>query len=131
MDRVFLDTNVVFSAAYSEDADFQRLWQIPDIQLIVSTYVVEEALNNITRQDRLERLDRLLSGTEIIDAWEHVSLPDDVSLVDKDIPILQAAIAAQATHLITGDKRDFGLYFGHTISGVTVLLPATYLRNRL
>ena len=64
----------------------------------------------------MERLELLLIGVEIIEDWEHISLPDSMaSLRQKDIPIVQAAIAARATHLITGDKRDFGDYFGQVL----------------
>jgi hypothetical protein len=33
-----------------------------------------------------------------------VELPDVVELAEKDVPILQAALAAEASHLITGDR---------------------------
>ena len=45
----------------------------------------------------------------------------------KDRPILLAAIQAQATHLLTGDKRHFGSLYGQSISGVLILRPADYL----
>jgi uncharacterized protein len=48
----------------------------------------------------------------------------------KDAPILLAAIAARATHLITGDVRHFGPYFGKQIEGILVLSPADYLGRR-
>ena len=112
-DRLFIDTKVLFSAAHSENSDFQRLWQLPDVTLIISTYILDEVLRHIVEPRRLERLGRLLAGVEVIANWEHVSLPDNMaSLRQKDIPVMQAAIAAQATHLITGDRHDFGDYFG-------------------
>ncbi|HUL34808.1 MAG TPA: hypothetical protein VL128_13055 [Candidatus Eisenbacteria bacterium] len=49
---------------------------------------------------------------------------------EKDRPILAAAIAARAMHLITGDGRHFGAYFGKRVSGVVVMTPAEYLRRR-
>jgi len=42
-------------------------------------------------------------------------LPGGIALPEKDRPILLAAIEARATHLITGDKRLFGKYFGKRI----------------
>lgn len=45
----------------------------------------------------------------------------------KDRPILLVAIQAQATHLLTGDKRHFGSLYGQCISGVHILRPADYL----
>ena len=130
VNRLFLDTNVLFSAAYSEDSDFRRLWQLPDTTLIISTYVLEEVLRHIVEPRRLERLGRLLSEVEVIANWEHVSLPDSMaSLRQKDVPVVRAAIAAQATHLITGDRHDFGDYFGQTIEGVEIIQPAEYLKR--
>jgi uncharacterized protein len=55
------------------------------------------------------------------------ALPSDVQLPDKDFPILLAAIEARAIHLLTGDVRDFGRYFGKRIGGVLVLMPGEYL----
>lgn len=46
-----------------------------------------------------------------------------VPLKEKDIPILGGAIGLSCTHLLTGDKADFGPYFGETILGVYVLSP--------
>jgi hypothetical protein len=46
------------------------------------------------------------------------------------MPILLAAIASGATHLITGDLRDFKTLFGRKIGGVLVLRPRDYLERR-
>ena len=56
--------------------------------------------------------------------------PPGVDVPAKDRPILQAAIAAKATHLITGDVTHFGEYFGRQIGGVLILAPGDYLRDR-
>ena len=77
MDRVFLDANVLFSAAYSDDADFRRLWELPETELIVSTYVVNETVRNLPHQEQHDRLDQLLSDVLIVDEWEHIVLPDE------------------------------------------------------
>jgi len=37
---------------------------------------------------------------------------------------------ARSTHLITGDLRHFGPYFGKKLAGILVLSPADYLRLR-
>jgi len=52
----------------------------------------------------------------------------DIQLPEKDWPILAGASAARATHLITGDARDFGSFFSEVMMGILVLPPATYLR---
>lgn len=47
-----------------------------------------------------------------------------------DRPILLAAIAARATHLLTGDVKHFGRLFGRRVEGVVILTPGDYLRGR-
>ena len=128
MDRLFLDANVLFSAAYRSDAGVQRLWTAPNSELVTSDYAIEEATRNLADADQRERLDGLLESVEIVPA--RVLDPDlrgDVQLRDKDWPILSGAVAAGATHLITGDIRDFGAYFGQQILGVLILPPSQYL----
>ena len=55
-------------------------------------------------------------------------MPAGISLPDKDHPILKAAIAAGATHLVTGDVKDLGRYFGKRIAGILVLAPADFAK---
>jgi hypothetical protein len=57
-------------------------------------------------------------------------LPEGIDLPEKDSPILLAAIEAGATHLLTGDKKHFGKYFGQKVGGVLVLRPRDYLQAR-
>jgi hypothetical protein len=46
-----------------------------------------------------------------------------VELPLKDRPILGGAIAGRATHLLTGDERDFGKFWGKTVQGVRIVSP--------
>lgn len=50
MIRVFLDANVLFSAAYREGNGILRLWELSGIHLVTSSYAVEEAERNIARK---------------------------------------------------------------------------------
>ena len=54
-------------------------------------------------------------------------LPAGVTLREKDVPILCAAIEAKASHLLTLDLRDFGPYLGKSVGGVLVQHPRDYL----
>jgi hypothetical protein len=47
LDRVFLDANVLYSTAYMELAGLAPLWSLDDVQLLSSTYAIEEALPRI------------------------------------------------------------------------------------
>ncbi len=128
MDRIFLDANVLFSAAYRPAAGLTRLWQLEGVELITSAYAVEEARINLTERNQHKRLAELLSSVKIV--TEAAPLPPDVELPEKDEPILQAAIHARSTYLLTGDKEHFGAYFGRRIGGVLILLPAEYFHRR-
>ena len=57
------------------------------------------------------------------------ALPEEITLVEKDTPILLAAISAKATHLLTGDKLHFGHLFNTCVEGVLILPPADYLNK--
>jgi predicted nucleic acid-binding protein len=129
VDRLFLDANVLFSAAYRPDAGIARLWQISDVELMTSAYAAEEARINLTERDQRNRLETLLERVKIVVGIS--GLPAGITLPEKDQPILQAAIQAQATHLLTGDKRHFGRYFGKSYGGVLVVGPSEYFKAQV
>jgi predicted nucleic acid-binding protein len=128
VDRLFLDANVLFSAAYRTDAGVTRLWSDERWALITSEYAIEEARRNLDEREQLARLEELLLEVERLPS---VSLAADlrgqIELREKDWPILGGAISANATHLITGDRRDFGPYFGSELFGIIILPPGDYL----
>ena len=131
VDRLFLDANILFSASYREDAGVADLWIIDDVTLLSSAYAIEEAKRNLGEQQQRKRLERLIQPLHVVHA---VTAPRairrDVELPEKDWPILGGAIAAEATHLITGDLKHFGRYFGKQIHGILVLPPPEYVRAR-
>jgi predicted nucleic acid-binding protein len=130
VDRLFLDANVLFSAAYRENAGVARLWHVESVELVTSAYAVEEARRNLTEPHQRDRLDALLRQLERTAAM--TLAPDQragLRLREKDWPIVAGAVEAGATHLITGDHRDFGPYFGQRIHGVLVQTPSGYLRG--
>jgi predicted nucleic acid-binding protein len=126
-DRLFLDSNVIFSAALAEQAPMLRFWRLADIVLLTSDYVLGEVRRNLPLP-RHRTLAALLRSIVLVPdpprpVWR---IPPWVSLPEKDRPILAAAIANSATHLITGDSRHFGAYYGRRLNGVLVLPPAQY-----
>jgi predicted nucleic acid-binding protein len=129
MDSVFLDASVLSSAAYRPEGGLSRLWKLAKVRLITSVYAVDEARRNLSQEAQREALARLLQSVEVMPGAPAGRLPKGVALPEKDAPILLAAIHAKATHLITGDKKHFGRYFGRTIAGVRILPPAAYLRG--
>ncbi len=131
MDKMFLDANVLFSAAYMEGSRLLELFSLPDTALVTSAFAYEEAHRNLTlhRPEALPRLDDLSEKLVIINS-QFTSLPPGINLVDKDAPILTAAISAKCTHLITGDNQHFGPLYGSSIEGVCILTPSQYLKTR-
>ncbi len=131
MDRLFLDANVLFSAAYSENSRIKKIWVLKGVKLISSNYAVEEARRNLRDVDKVERLHSMLEHIEIHTEYDDVLLPQNIKLREKDRPILAAAIGSNVSYLIAGDVRDFGCFFGKTIKGVVILPPADYFSLRL
>jgi len=131
VDRLFLDANVLFSAAYRADAGVARLWALPSVHLLTSSYAVEEARRNLQGDDQQKRLGEILQKVEV---GEAMMLPPElrggIELPEKDWPVLGGAAASGATHVITGDVRHFGRYFGEELLGVLILKPADYLKDR-
>jgi len=131
-ERVFLDANVLYSAAYLPDSGLLELWRRKEIELLSSSFAIAEARRNLSedRPGALDRLARLLERVQIVGETQDLSLPKSVRLDPKDRPILLAAIAGGASHLLTGDKRHFGHLFGKAVRGVMIARPADYLRRR-
>ena len=130
MSRLFLDANVLFSAAYRPNAGVARLWEVPGVTLVTSSYVVEEAGRNLSEEVQRRRLEGFLKRVEVGEAMMlPPELRGEVDLPEKDWPVLGGAAAAGATHLITGDIRHFGRYYGERPLGVLVVKPADYLKG--
>ena len=131
MDRVFLDANVLFSASYDDDNRLLQLWNLADVELVTSAFTVGETVRNATTELHRERLNQLLAAVRIVpEPLPDCGLPQGIALPAKDAPILLSAIQAQATHLLTGDKRHFGPLFSQVIDGVLIQRPSSFLASR-
>jgi hypothetical protein len=95
VDRVFLDANILFSAAYRPYAGLRQLWEVPDVELVTSAYAVEEARRNLDRPEQRAALQVLLQSVEVL-----ATSPGDppsavpIELAEKDRPILAMAVAS-------------------------------------
>ena len=131
MDRVFLDANILFSAAYRTDTPLRKLFSLPKVVLITSAYALEEAERNLASPRQKAELGKLCEAVEVVSV-----LPPnkDVAILaelpESDRPILWAAISIRASHLLSGDFRAFGRLYGQTIEGVTIMPPAEYLKAK-
>jgi predicted nucleic acid-binding protein len=133
VERIFLDANVLFSAAYLENSGLGRLWRLDGIALSSSAYAVEQARRNLilSRKAALTRFEQLVSKLMLSDPPVGVKFPASVRLEAKDRPILLSAIQGEAYFLLTGDARHFGHLYGRRVQGVMVLRPAQYLEWRV
>jgi predicted nucleic acid-binding protein len=130
MDRLFLDANLLFSAAYDARSGLNRLWKLKRVQLFSSAYAVEEARVNLPEASQRLRLRKLCKILTLV-ATPTAPPPREISLPEKDVPIFLAALAANATQLLTGDLRHFGPHYDKRIRGVTILPPGDYLSRRI
>jgi len=124
--RLFLDANVLVSAAWKSDSKVYRLWQIPGIELITSDLVVEECRRNLPLPRQLERLAELLHTMRVLVFREPPVLENAPPLPQKDQHVLAASVLARADYLVTGDRTHFGAWYGSSILGVRVEPPASF-----
>ena len=131
MDRIFLDANVLVSAALKPEARLGDIWTLPDVRLLVSPYVIEEARRN-TPGPCSERLELLLAAAVALPVEPDCShLVERIQLPTKGLPVFAGALAAGATHLLTGDLRHFRHLMGVETCRVRVMLPGEYLQSRM
>jgi len=129
--RIFLDANILFSAAKSAGAirHLLALLQAAGHECWIDGYVLDEARRNLVSKapEGSAALDALwprlhLAARQATDA----ALAGRLPLVEKDRPVLMAAIHTRCAVLITGDRTHFGKLYGKTIHGVTVHSPRSF-----
>jgi len=100
-----------FLKVLSKQADF-----------LTNAYAVEETRRNLELKSPkdLKSLEQLVRQCEMV---SQLAADLEVELPLKDRPILGGAIAGHATHLLTGDERDFGKFWGKAVRGVKIVSP--------
>ena len=126
--RVFLDANILFSAAQSDGAVRQLLRMLAEFgdECWVDDYVVIEARRNldIKARNALGTLELLIDTLKIGPAQvPDTRAPDLGWLPEKDRPVLAAAIRLRCGVLVTGDRTHFGAGYGKVFAGVTIHSP--------
>jgi predicted nucleic acid-binding protein len=129
--RVFLDANILFSAAKSDGAvrALLRLLVERGHTCCADDYVLAEARRNLETKGRhaLATLDALLPllHRAPVRLPAAASEPDDTTgwLPEKDRPVLAAAIALGCNALVTGDRTHFGAGYGRVFRGVAIHSP--------
>jgi uncharacterized protein len=126
--RLFLDANILFSAAKSDGAIRELLRRLLDDghECWVDEYVVIEARRNLHLKGpaAIEAFERLLTRIRVC-PLQAISPPraEFDWLPEKDRPVLAAAIRTRCEALVTGDRTHFGAGYGKTFGGVTVYSP--------
>ena len=134
--RLFLDANVLFTAAHNPNGKAAltiELGKRGHWALVTSLYASEEARRNLVRKfpRSLDGLNALLRDIPLVEP--RPGLPFPATLAEKDRPIFQAAVTCQATHLLTGDLKDFGPFMNRPeeTSGILVQSVAEFLGSVL
>lgn len=132
MTRLLLDANVLFTAAHNPsgkaaliiDLGAQGYWEV-----VTSSYAIEEARRNLSVKfpDYLKRFEILV--TRVIKVPSRLGRNCPVPLPEKDRPILEVAIQCKATHLLTGDIKDFGPFMNNAnlTGGVVIQTVSEFL----
>lgn len=119
--RVFLDANILFSAA-APDSPTRTLLDIilRHARAVTNEHAWEEARRNVGRKrpHLIAALNNLKPRIEFTSDFKEVAQP---VLPDKDQPIICGAVASRCSHLWTGDKRHFGPLYGRTIQGAKIV----------
>lgn len=132
MTRVFLDANVLFTAAHSprgKAAFIIELGAAGHFSLFTSDAAREEAVRNLGAKDpdALPSFESLIFPILITAA--DLSAPFPVGLPAKDAIIFQAAAACRAAHFLTGDLRHFGAFMNRpdATGGIIIQTAAEFL----
>lgn len=124
---IYLDSNVLFSASYGLRSRFRRLWHLANVAPVASLYAVDEVRRHIKLPAHEVRFNELIARTQMVSDVNPASISQSIRVVEKDRPILAAAIAAGVDYLITGDKNHFAHLYFEQVSGVYIINPADFL----
>jgi predicted nucleic acid-binding protein len=126
--RIFLDANILFSAAKTDGA-VRRL-----LELLIAArhecwadgYVAEEARRNLAAKGpgSPSSLAALLSRIHVASTQAPGSASEAaLRLAEKDRPVLAAAVRLGCEALVTGDRTHFGKLYGKKLAGAAIYSP--------
>lgn len=137
MKRVFLDANVLFTAAHNPHGKAAFIIELAAggaFMLFSSSYAREEAERNIIAKYTAcaDILNQLLLSITVVPVTP-LSADYPVILPTKDVPIFAASAHCRATHLLTGDTRHFGSLMNNPdlCGGIIIQAVAQFLDSLL
>ena len=135
--KVFLDSNILFSIAYSGKAK-SRSYLLFELQergvfnIYVSPLVCEEAKLNIKlkRPEHQDFLDELIGKTRLVEnILMYEDHPQVKNLPQNDRIIFSTAIYHRMDFFLTGNDRDFSKLYNRKIARTLILRPADFLHK--
>lgn len=134
--RIFLDANILFSAAKSDGAVRRLLTMLVEAghECWADGYVAEEARRNLVAKapEGLPVLEMLLARMHLAPARAYpATLEATLAVPEKDRPVLAAAIRLECDALVTGDRTHFGAFFGNAVGGVRIFSPSSLAKALL
>ena len=137
--QVFLDANVYFAGSASPTGGSALILQFilkGRIEAVASRLVLREAERNLRRKrppKDLKAFHRFLKHAKL----RMVPTPPETAwrkyegvIHPKDVPVLAAAVASKATHLITLDRRHFmAKTMSGKMPGLVILTPGDFLHT--
>lgn len=133
--KVFLDSNVVFSIAYT-GKDRSRSYLIYEIQargmlrVYLSNLVCEEAISNIRRKkpEAEHLLKELIHSSKILgDIAGDLHQAGVHNLPQNDRIILSTAVYHKTDFFVTGNEKDFKNFYHKKVFGTLILRPVDFL----
>ena len=134
MTRLFLDANVLFTAAHNPDGKASLVVALAKAghwEIATSAYCVSEARHNLERKypARLDALDEILSVARLVADVGEAHCP--IALPEKDRPVFASALRCGADRFLTGDRRHFGRFMNRPekTNGLIVQTVANFLEE--
>ena len=110
--RIFIDSSVLFSAAYSakgHSRDLLLMGASGEVTIILSRFVLLETTRNLLglKSPPLKELEQIVQNAsiELVDATKQAVLDAAKLITLKDAPIIAAAKIAKVNMLVSMDKK--------------------------
>ncbi|MBX9742520.1 MAG: PIN domain-containing protein [Chthoniobacterales bacterium] len=128
--KIFLDANILFSAAKSDGAIRFLVTSLlkKKHELSANLFVQEEAERNLRAKNpmALHYFKELILQLTISSLVDFKPLPKVASyLPEKDQPVLQAALHDHCDILLTGDRTHFGKLYGQKPGSLVIHSPSS------
>lgn len=129
--KAILDTNVFISGVFWKGPPFEILkaWQEQRFRLAISPPILDEyrrVLDELTKERALPALSSILKVIEFnSELVEPISFSEPVCSDPHDDKFLEAAVAASANYVVSGDRALLNIKSHHRVE---IVRPARFLK---